>query len=285
MKRYYEYSEGFAQPVRLFRFTYGENAADNYYYTNADAQVSFDGMTFNPISIEHSRIEGGTGIDGKTVTITVPIDSEIAGLFASYPPSTVVSVTIWDGMVPNDPAGDGGEFESGLLFGVIYRGRILQSEREQVAAKFSCEATTAGMRRPGLRRNYQWACPLALYGTRCGASKAAVEQTSTVAAVSGPTVTLASGWEGSISPEKFVGGLIEWDIATGTVSRGVIRQNGDVLTLSGLALDLSVSDSVRVYPGCARSLTDCETLHNNVQNFGGQPWIPTDNPVGKNNHL
>ena len=41
-----------------------------------------------------------------------------------------------------------------------------------------------------------------------------------------------------------------------------------------------------VYLGCPHTLEGCETIHDNVVNYGGHPFIPVaSNPIGKNNHF
>jgi len=37
---------------------------------------------------------------------------------------------------------------------------------------------------------------------------------------------------------------------------------------------------VKIYPGCDRVRATCESKFDNLDNFGGFPWIPTKNPFG-----
>jgi hypothetical protein len=65
------------------------------------------------------------------------------------------------------------------------------------------------------------------------------------------------------------------------------RRSGDVLTLAGLPTNLAVTDPVDIVLGCNRkpfasSGGDCQALHNNLPNFGGQPWIPLKGIVNTN---
>ena len=59
--------------------------------------------------------------------------------------------------------------------------------------------------------------------------------------------------------------------------------------LSGLPQDLAVNDSVEVVVGCnhkayAEDDGDCQPLHDNILNYGGDRWIPLKNPIGTYNN-
>ena len=140
------------------------------------------------------------------------------------------------------------------------------------------------MRRPGLRRHYQWPCPLALYGPRCRAVKTAMP--ATVASINGNKVTLTDGWIGSRVPANFIGGLFEWQGSAGKESRGILRIEGtNTVVISGPPVGLVAAQAVSVFIGCPHTLDGCGTLHNNAVNSVGHPWIPSNgNPFGKNNH-
>lgn len=293
----YETSADRGAPVELYQFFYGVEADGTtprfYAYTDGEAEVVYDGVTYTPLAgLRRSEIGVQGRADKDEVTVTVPRTSEVASLFVAFPPTQVVAVHIRQGHVPNPD--DPGSWASGENFPVIWTGRVLEAAPQGATAKLTCDSSTSTMRTLGLRRNYQWPCPLALYGSRCGADKAAATTTATVAAVSGNRVTLASGWQkqvddGSSGTEdvgagNYIGGLVEWAGADGPERRTVLSVSGDQLVLSGPARGLENADQVSVVLGCPHTLAACETLHDNVQNFGGQPFIPTENPVGKNNH-
>jgi hypothetical protein len=151
------------------------------------------------------------------------------------------------------------------------------------------EPVSTSLRRPGLRRHYQYGCPHQLYGPHCLANKAAATVASTVASLAGATVTLNSGWNGAFAADKFLGGMLEWTAPGGSTDRRtILRITGNVLSLSGIPKDLAPTDAVDVVLGCnhkayAEDGGDCLPLHNNILHYGGQRWIPTKNPIGTNN--
>ncbi len=277
----YEGSRDRGQQVELYQFIYGE-ADQEYLYNDGEGEITFDGKTYSPLPISRGKIVSKGGLSGREVPITVPSLSAVADLFRIFPPGRIVNVIIRQGHVanPDDPVG----FATGANFAVIWTGRVLESSRKGSEATLMCEALSAGMRRPGLRRHYQWSCPLALYGAQCGATKTAIP--STAGSIAGNKITLPGGWMGAFTAANFIGGLFDWQGDSGTEARGILRIEGTmVVVISGPPIGLAVDDPVNVYLGCPHTVEGCGTLHNNVQRYGGHPWIPTSgNPVGKNNH-
>lgn len=278
----YETSAERGQPVELYKFVYGTEAGREYFYTNADQDITVSGDVYKAIPLDRDKIKTKGRAEGKEITVEVPMTSEIAELFRIFPPGRVVTVTIRQGHLPT---GDGFDApDDGTNFPVIWTGRVLESRRNDNSATLTCESSESGMKRVGLRRHYQWPCPLVLYSTRCGADKDAAKRQTTASAITGNSLTLPSGWNGASAVGSFLGGLVEWDSANGREFRTIIGVSGDVLKLNAAPSGLAVSDDVDVFLGCPHTLEACGTLHDNEVNYGGQPFIPLKNPVGKNNH-
>lgn len=281
----YEESATSGGPVQLYRFVYGQEAGEFYAYTTHTEEITVDHggsvgeVTYEPIPVERGSIVSNGTLDKSALAISLDIGTDLAELFRVYPPSSVVNLVIYEGHV-DDPDGE---------FVVVWAGRVVSASRESSELRLSGEPVSTQMRQPGLRRNYQYGCPFVLYDPgSCRANKAAATVAGTVDAIVGTVVTLDAGWEGAFSPSKFVRGQLEWTPSgQSTQRRTILRVSGNALTLSGLPLDLAVSDAVAVVLGCnhrafASSDGDCEGLHDNLVNYGGQPWIPTKNVVNTN---
>lgn len=277
----YATSEERGQPVELFKFIYGTETGREHRYTSAERDVDYDGDTYTALPVLRDAIKTKGRGESNEVTIEVPKTSEVAELFRIFPPGRPVSIIIREGHIAND--GDPTAWVDDE-FNVIFTGRVLQSNRKKNTVVLTCESAAAGMKRVGLRRHYQWPCPLVLYGTRCGADKDAAEVTGTVASISGNVVTLDAGWEGAMEPTDFLAGLFEWDSADGREYRTILGISGDEITLNATTGELAATDEVNLYLGCPHTLDGCRNLHDNIVNYGGHPFIPLVNPVGKNNH-
>jgi len=275
-----EESRYLGEPVDLFYFRYGSAANAFYAYTDAEQAITFDGVVYQPIPIKRGNFTASGTLDKTVLTLNCPINTDIANLFRVYPPGQVVTLIIRQGHV-NDPDND---------FPVIWTGRVIQCERDGSEANLSCEPVSTSMRRSGLRRNYQLSCPHVLYGPQCKASKLAATTTTQVINLTGSRVTLQDAWSGAINPSKYIGGMIEWNTGAGLERRTILRIiDLKTLVLSGPTTGIVAGQNIDVILGCNHQMGvgpqpngDCQPLHNNIQNFGGQAWIPTSNPINTN---
>lgn len=270
-------------PVELFLFKYGPSADDVYAYTNSERPFSIAheeggaATVYTPTPITRSEITESGTMDKKEVSIQVPAATDIAKLFLGWPPSQVVTLAIYEAEL-ND------ESKEALI---AWTGRVLGATIAGSLATLRCESLYTGLRRNGVKRRYQYGCPHRLYGSMCGASKAGGTYETTVAGVSGAEVSFASGWSGSVAPEKFIGGYVSWERADGRPELISVLDAPDetTLLLAGRPPELFASTAVKVVLGCNHTLGDCQNLHNNAPNFGGCAYIPSKNPVGIRNNF
>ncbi len=284
----YEESQAQGDPVQCYLFRYGTEAGEYYAYTTHTDELVIDHggsigeVTYEPVPIKREGINSNGTLDKSVLKIDTDIGTDLAEIFRVYPPSSVVTLTIYEGHI-DDPDAE---------FLAVWAGRIVAVQRNHSELSLSGEPVSTQMRRPGLRRNYQYGCPHALYQgvvgkPGCHASKAAATVSATVASISGSQVTLDAGWEGAFAPAKFLRGMLEWmPVGASVQRRTIIRISGDVLTLSGLPTALSAADSVDVVLGCNHKAFapdgDCQALHDSLLDFGGEPWIPLKNVIGVN---
>ena len=275
-----EESRYLGEPVDLYYFRYGSQANAFYAYTDAEQEVTHDDVVYQPIPIKRGNFTASGTLDKAVLSINVPINVGIAELFRVYPPGQVVTLVVRQGHV-NDPD---------VEYPVIWTGRVIQCERDGSEAILSCEPVATSMRRSGLRRHYQLSCPHVLYGPKCKASKQAATITVPIINLTGTRVTLQDGWSGSINPQKYIGGMIEWNPGAGLERRTILRIiDLKTLVLAGPTTGLTAGKNLDVILGCNHQMGvgpqpdgDCLPLHNNIHNFGGHAWIPTSNPINTN---
>lgn len=271
-----ETSREAGQPIELYKFVLGDSERLPLCYTDAERLIPWDDLTYQATAIQRTSIKSDGSLDNARLTISVPRELEISELFRIYPPSYVVSVFIYQGHYGT------------VDFPLLWSGRVLNRALEGTVAKLACDPIATGMRRPGLTRNYQYGCPLALYSTgpgMCNAPKTARSVTSIVIAAANKIIVQHASPLGS-DDGNFVNGILEWITANGRESRNVFK----VTRLSVNTLELAVSGNLHgattgmdmnLYLGCRHTTDDCKDVHANIVNYGGQPWIPTENPVGK----
>lgn len=249
-------------PVELFEFARGSLV---FRYTSADADFEFGGETFVAAPLQRGKLETSSERARNALTIQCARDFEIADFYRVAPPTDIVSLIVR--RVHRDDAG----------VAVIWHGRVLNCDWQGSVASLRCEPVTSSLRRPGLRRSYQRGCPHVLYQQgdgMCNVVRATHSTVTTVAAVSGLTLTVAA-----LGAKPFAGGFVEWEVASGVIERRfIVSFSGLVLTLSQAFQGIAIADAVTVSPGCDHTQATCNGTYANGPNYGGFPFIPIINP-------
>lgn len=268
----YASSRDEAAPFEAFKFTYGPGEGDVHAFTSAAKPITVAGLQYLPEAIDRTEVSQSGTADKTQVTITVPANNPVAALYKTHAPPQKVLVQIYEG--------EWGDETREVVS--VFTGLVLGCNTAGGQAELTCESATASMQRTGLRRHYQHGCPHVLYGAHCKASRAVATRTTTVSAIDGAQITLPGGWAAGTAEAKFLNGYVEWTNGDGLLERAAILSVGDAttLTLERRPSTLSAGDSLDVVLGCNHQMDDCQTLHSNIQNFGGQPFIPLDNPIG-----
>lgn len=268
----YESSRHSAVPIRLFKFNFGPLPEDELRYTNADTDQAFENKPYLRAAIKHGQITATTGtLDKSALEIRTTVDTELSELFRIAPPSYTVTCQIFQGQ--------NGDPENQFLS--TWGGRIVNSGWEGSELVLTGEPVVTSMRRPGLRRNYQKNCPHPLYDTEIGSCRAPKIplDVSCVAVYIQNTITV-SGVGGD--PDAYMNGSIEWVSPNGRRQILSVRSASaaGVLLLAGTPVGLVPGTPMKLYKGCDHTMgaRGC-AMHNNIVNYGGQPWIPLTNPV------
>lgn len=252
------------RPIYLYSFTLG---SATWRYTSSDQQVVQGGYKWSPVAISDDGVKqtGEATTDG--LNITAPSSIAPAQMFLGTPPSQAIMCRIFHMHE--------GDAESALC----YIGEVTQVNLPQPGtAIITCDTIGASMQRDGLRLGWQRSCPYALYDEiTCKADKALHALDLTIIEVVGNAVKFDG--IGGAADGAFNGGYIEWEHPVqGIEFRGIEAQVGTTVTMFGLADGLYYGLKVKAYPGCARTVSDCEGKFNNLDNYGGVPDMPGKSP-------
>lgn len=262
-----EASENEGAVFEAYVFTYGPGDGQVYRYVNLDQDIEIDGDKFTAEAISREGIKSNGKLDEGQMNIQIPTSAEASRLFTAWPPANVVTVHIFAGHVGSDRVQ------------AIWVGRVLSVARDHAKNTLTCDNTLISMKRLGLRRNWQFGCPHVLYGKRCRANIDIASFETTVTSTEGGKVELDADWFGRRNPEDFLGGMIKWEGTTGTEYRSIRAATQKGVSYLGPIRDLEEGATVYMLLGCNRTMENCDRLHNNILNYGGQPWIPLKNPV------
>lgn len=249
-----------------------------YAYTDAEQDITLDGITYQAVTIDRAAITASGSLDKAMLKVSMQQGLSLSDQFLAYPPAQVVNLIIRQGHYGDDTA-----FRAN--YPVVWTGRVLGCAHPPNETEFTCEPISTSIKRPGLRRNYQIGCPHVLYGSQCKANRKDATITRTVVSIAGSRITLPDGWEAAFPGAKYLGGMIGWQQDNGAAElRSILRLEGEnTFLIAGTLRGLAAGDSVQLMLGCARNMGDCANLHSNIHNYGGQPFIPTTNPVGAYN--
>ncbi|WP_165856726.1 phage BR0599 family protein [Marinobacter sp. JSM 1782161] len=256
-------------PFLLFLFVRG---TQQWRYTYVDREVTAMGETWAPAAITPGNVEQTEDINKGTLTLEFPRDNEFAATFLGYSPEQVTSVTIFRGHFGDSD----GEFIT------WWKGRVAGTEPSEDSVSMECEPLSASMRRSGLTARYQKTCRHALYGRGCRLDKADWAVPATLTSLAGLTATVPEA--SAFADGYFAGGMIE--TAEGLLYFATAHA-GSALTLirpskvlANALADSSGEIAITIYPGCDHTRAICLNKFDNLNNFGGFPWIPGKNPFG-----
>ena len=259
-------------PLGPWGFTDGETPITRTHEINGEPVE----VVYQPWPIKHSdKSQDGT-LDKSDINVTAALGTPLDDLFLAYPPMQVVNLTIFEGHVGDEPND----------FPCTWMGRILSGGWRNNEIELNCVPVSTAILRPGLRRPYTLGCPHVLFGAHCGASRAAATTTRVVTLVDRNKVTLDS--QLGADRAQFVGGLAEWvnpgnslkEIRTITA----IDAPAWIITIRGSNRGLIAGATISLIRGCDRQMTGCN-LHSNILNYGGQPFIPLENPLSQKNQF
>jgi hypothetical protein len=270
------------QPAELYLFRYGTDPASYYAYTDITEPITVGAYVYQPLPIKRGKIVSSGTLDKSALSVEAPLSCGAVELFRIYPPDEIVTLVIRSGSITDGVTGTEGDWP------VVWSGRIIQCSRDNEngpIGTFTCEPASTSMRRTGLRRHYQLSCPHVLYAqgdSLCNADKVARTINTTVESLTTTNVTVPAADLAGYVLTKFLGGTIEWTSPAGRAVRSIIRISGSAFILSGPTTGLAVADAVAVSLGCNHQTDDCDLLHQNILNYGGQPYIPQINPIKTN---
>lgn len=265
-----ERSTATGRPVELYEFRYGSAKDAVYRYTNADSDKTEGGVVYKAIPINRDGYKSSGKTDNATMTIKVSEEADIAELFTAYPPTQPVTVIVRAGHLS-----DGQK-----QYLVVWSGRVLSTAKEGNESILTCENTLVSLKRAGLRANWQYGCRHVLYGPGCKASQAKATRTTTVVRISpSGAIVLPAGWNQDTEFAYFKGGMLRWQTDKGTEYRTIRNCTENGISYHGPLRGLEAGMTIAVILGCNHKMNHCQEVHDNILNYGGQPWIPLKNPA------
>lgn len=262
-------------PVELYTF-YSDAFTSDYTYTSYDEDVIYDSKTYQAVPINRSQPELSQEYEAQSLTIDVHKDLPLVQLWVNGVPPRIVWVKIEryhvsDGSVPEVIT-----FWQGRVRGVVWKTN---------SASIECYPLNTAFDKNGLKLWYGAPCQHMLYDTStCKVPAASFKVVASITQISGLTLTspqFGTFPNNDLVPQGWwVGGFVS--SSDGTLrfitDHGGVGNNVITLTAPFESGSLSVGASVDIFAGCDRKYTTCKNKFNNLNNYGGWPFVPAKNP-------
>ena len=248
------------RPVELTTLTMG---ATVYRMNNSvDETIVVGANTF----YAQAGLSRGDITDGRDpLTIKLPGDHAYPQARKLIPPSTKTTVLIqW--LDRDDNPGS---------LRVLYKGwaKSTKLADDGQGAELYVESVIASFDRDVCEEDFSTQCHVDLFGAECGLSREDHKYEGTVASVAGNTIVVTGLFAGGRGAQWALPGTVKY----GDDWRQVYQQDEDELTLSmPFAADVT-GEIVTVYAGCDHAPDTCNDTFNNIVNYRGFPYIPTQN--------
>jgi hypothetical protein len=260
--------------VELYRFVEGSEV---FTQTSAAYNIDYNSETYEKQPLSRSEAESKSQLTRASISLTTDLTNPVAARYLKSPVDFVVTLSIFQ------------QDDDGTR--IFWKGRLTQVSASNKKVVLTFESFFTSMRRPGLRARYQKACRHPLYGRGCRLDPENFKISATVLSITRMIVVVNS--VSGLPDQRLRGGMIR---GPDTVLRFINSQVGTVVTLSrpydSLIAHLAGSGYgssygggfgatvVQLYYGCAHNPDDCNNVFNNLDNYGGFPWIPQINPFG-----
>lgn len=232
-------------------------------YTNYQNPVYYNALAYKPVFIKRGKISRNITLDAVTTQITAPLSEHLTRYISNYP-VVPTQVKIWRGIVSNF------DVESALVF----TGSIKKVQIESVFAIADCIAMSSLMETVYPKCLHSAFCQHSLYDAGCGVDANSHSKTLQITGISGTGNLVIDGLNGT--GPIYTGGYVKWRQDFRWITLG---SNNTLSIHVPFPNTVGVGEYVEVYEGCAKSITVCNEKFNNMANFYGMPYIPSDNPV------
>ena len=248
-----------------------------YRYSGAEYSVTTGGHTYTATDAIFSRQGARQTIGLEVATMDVTVNATGAMVIKGIPFMQAVARGVLDSAILQvDRAFVDANH---AIIGTVnwFTGRVAKVQPSRTGATITVNSLTELLNINVPRNVYQAACQNALYDSACGLSMAGFAYSGTV---SEATQSIVDFTGSALSmPTGFfeLGGLVFTSGSNSGECRTVKyhRVSGSVYLSSPLKSVPVAGDTFELYAGCDKTMSTCTNKFSNIDNFKGQPFIPT----------
>ncbi len=291
----------------------------NYYYCNSDSDLIVNERTYTSMQISGSEIKRIGEFSNKQQTLKLPRNSPVITALRSGRHPTPITLTIKRGHLTADSPGHTNfrTIWSGRVTGagrvgdeITLDGRAFSTGLSRIGVnrryQHSCPHVLYDLGSCRAKRNY-----ISRMATNVDGDNTIELEDNQVSSLAQAEFDRLLGYlirfnanldQYKLAQEMWVNGSVSWEQVDSSVTPPVTttiqaritkieQANGGLMVhLARPAPKWGVDESgapvqvpVKLLLGCDHMRTHCRYIHENIQNFGGQPNIPDSNPFNINN--
>jgi hypothetical protein len=256
-------------PIELYEFQAG---SQYWRFTSGFSPITYLGNVFSPYPLKRGNIVQSPDAGKLRLSIECARDLPVVTRYLQYSLDGILAIRIFR------------YHNLDTEFITYWQGRVIQvMMTDSSNSRIDCELAFSQLQFPGARRRYQPGCPHVLYKVGCNASEPAFQLAGVLLSASGTLLTSATF--GS-KPDNFNGTGVGWwvggkfitQIGGQSAYRVVLGHLGSTIVIESAIQGLAQNAAFTISPGCDRTMSACNTKFGNIDNYGGFPYKPTQNP-------
>jgi uncharacterized phage protein (TIGR02218 family) len=262
----FEVSAHDGAPIEGYRFV---GTATSYRYTNAQQDVTINGLLYTAAAVRRGAVRVGTHQDdGLELQVELPFNLALVQDYAFSVAPPDLELTVYRYHEGSDPAVDWVVAWRGKVVGFAVTGEVAQVRVPSVF-ELALRGTVPSV-------SYHNPCNHVLYDARCKVVKLTFTARTTISSISVDGLTIGVVNDGFADNVLKAGTLLL--LAKG--ERRLIQSNvANSLGISYPFAAAAVDDAVELTAGCDHAYQgDCKNKFANTLNYGGFPYVPKDNP-------
>jgi uncharacterized phage protein (TIGR02218 family) len=247
------------QPVELYLFVRG---SESFRFCTFPDGITYLSNLYTHAAISRDKVKQNTDPFKNDIKFTFPRTNLFALSFLQGNLEDITTVTIYRGHIADND------------FKTYWKGRVLGCETTENAVDILCESVYTSLRRIGVRARYEYTCRHALYSSQCGANKASFDAFGAIDTVINNGMSITISEASSQVDGYYTAGFLE----VNGIRRFITNHIGSQLDLLTSIDSTLIGQTATIYAGCDHLRTTCNSKFNNLDNFGGFPFIPSKNP-------